>query len=1846
MCGIVCFFGRAENSLTRILTGMSAIIYRAPDSTGVGMLGDDRSPMVAVKALGALPRLVDVLVEQEFRSNPAGEILRRLFPRELETAATFAEWRRRIFVFEGLPLEGLNADREGTRSRITFRDVVNGSAAPVEPGFAGRPGRLPGWPIKGRRDLAALVETLLRDFDLSTQVCKALIGRALEAEHRRVASEASPSLPPLSEILATFDVLFERVVWEHVLNGGSTRRPPVRLLQGQAYKVLWRLLSRITVQLPPDCDNGAVRCLFRFLDGAVMSRIPGTPELGGRIQTLLSRRWPSAPPAERLSWQELYWAEKTLNVYGRAAAAVFAFACEEDPGLEAGGAGESVAIRPAVEAGRIAGEIVTCLSSPVIAHGRWALQSPITLENAHPFFDSKKQRAVVLNGQFDGTVEARLLHYLTNLGLSRRSSNSTEYLPLLWEHYFEVLSREKAHCEAMRRQIEAGLEDLDLGSQSFDYRMFKRVHDKSTAELDEMAFREAVGRMVASGGQLAAAAVSVVTPHRLYVASHDRPVFVVQRPATGDVMVVSDVNAALGLFPQFLILEKCRELVNLDRRRRELLGPPGAESESVLREMEAAVRRLEEEERKILETFRIRVIPLEGEELVAQIDRTLEGGVSGRKIRVTDFSGNPRPDVEPFELILDPLQTRKDIHGSFYESHLKEIPERIEAALKRYLPDPQAPPLLELRERALRRRFGRRMEGLKRVVLVGMGSSYNVGLMARPLFESLLPGIPVDVVKPIEVEQVPRFVDHEKDLVFLLSGSGTSADIVQFAHELARHQVSMIGVTEKPYADMALIARKSAGVIPILSGEEVTYIALKSTVSMLFAAYLAALWLAHKCAGASEDRISALAGRLEALPDTLRRVLEDRRVEAFSRRVSERSAGCHAAVVLDDLEVSGVGREVAMKLEENSWSATGKALDYHDVSTVALERDPGANFVLVHAAGERRLEDALETMALLHLARVPFCAVAHDPADPEPVKFYSGGSYALLPAVGEDLEPFVDLVFFYRLAYHFGAVHGHVDAGFPRNRAKSVTVSRSRPSRLPGPASERSALDPYAKVCEPVWLEGQEEETEWERRASVPWEGRVYRELRRLAATLCLEDPLCGLVTRTEASPGVLQQLFDATSEGGEVVLVPLDRGATAVARDVASIWSRLTHGTFRVAGSHLRVAADAEDALVIVCSTTVPREEAFPDSLESLGNLVLWVGPHFPGRLELPFSPSLGRWSLLPSWDAATPEALYAVLNQLLIEAWKRHRPQTGRVLEQTFRYGSQVIMNVLNASALRGEIRRAVEENLSFRTALFIGSHGGVGTDWAVRLDRTGSVLAESYVYGDSAHGPIVTVDPEPERKFIRLRSRVEMVALYGPERVRRWEERCLGGDSVDGFLEAADPERSPGLGSPFFSEGRWYLPVLRPDYDPTGDNLIFLDASERRDLPKALDELALFGCRYARVVLVCQEAFRHLPESADLFRYPVGHALWLPPLDVQGSPQPIPDLLLPLAMRMTATAVAACFAEAAAAQAVLPETETLFRESFGPLGTILREAKIRLRDLRHSLVEGLEHLAPLVDRAEGLSWYDVRRIESIEELETLAEEGRLYGAERILESFQEFQAKGYPCYLVRPEREHFKGVAAAIAGYAFSEDYWGLWYEVYGSSWRCLYHGAVETNEGPRGEPRIEVPLLKAGALSGRLYHFYVRYRPWEPAESLEGQVAATAKALGKHASGLDQGSTRYDKIISRFNQAMVAEGLLWADTLLVLVPRAHPLCRPSKDVAGLLADRTRELLGAAGKTGGHVSESMDAVLRALAAIWNRLEPLGEDDEQHWAVLKSAVCRQLGPCRDGTAVTTEGTQGPSIQ
>jgi len=122
MCGIVAYFGGAGNNLTRILTAMSAIIYRAPDSTGVGFLGDDVSPIRVRKSLGSVARLIPVLIDDPAYPNPTAELL-SIFNAE-KGGASAQDLQRRLLDFEGFPPSVFNALLHGRQSCPSFDDLV------------------------------------------------------------------------------------------------------------------------------------------------------------------------------------------------------------------------------------------------------------------------------------------------------------------------------------------------------------------------------------------------------------------------------------------------------------------------------------------------------------------------------------------------------------------------------------------------------------------------------------------------------------------------------------------------------------------------------------------------------------------------------------------------------------------------------------------------------------------------------------------------------------------------------------------------------------------------------------------------------------------------------------------------------------------------------------------------------------------------------------------------------------------------------------------------------------------------------------------------------------------------------------------------------------------------------------------------------------------------------------------------------------------------------------------------------------------------------------------------------------------------------------------------------------------------------------------------------------------------------------------------------------------------------------------------------------------------------------------------------------------------------------------
>ncbi len=1507
MCGIVAYFGGAGNPLTRIVTGMSAIIYRAPDSTGIGLFGDDREPIRMRKALGSVVQLLDALQTDAVYVRPESVMARLMAPRD---GAHELEGRQQaLLAFEGFPIPTADAF-PAAPDFDALVDRESPHPARLVPGTPGKALFQAEHHVRSRKDLSTLIQTLIADYDLSPLAIHTLIRRALAEtiDRRRQSGEVGAAD---ADILTAFDDLFEATrVGARVK---QLRQPAVPGLPKppSARKALWQNLIETVVRVPADYNRDGVCCLFRLLDAALLSRMAGAPTLVEALDHALDTMWLPSQRPQRVDWRTLYAVEKGMNVYGWAGAAALAYLQRDVffPAATGEMARSALMTAESMVPGQTDPHLLRFLATPIIAHGRWAMQSAVTVENAHPFPDARLQRAMALNGQFDSRVEARLRTFLESVaGYRLRSKNSSEYAPLLWGHFYDQLKFEQQRSEVVRLQVENDMTDIALGSQAIDYQVFHRVQGRTPAELDRMAFVAAARQSVKDGGQIAAVGLSQVSPRHLFIASHNRPVFVVRRLENDDFMVVSDINAALGLFPQTLIEATVNALDALEQRRRATtaqLTREGADADA-LRASRSAFADAREQ---LLTPFGVEVHPLDGEEILALIETAMEGGRVCRAVTISDFDGNPLPDLEAFETCLDPVTVRKDVDTSFHETHLREVPERFRYILNVYGPEtPAGGPTVDLRTRTLRRRFGRRLEGLRRLVLVGTGSTFHMAEIVRPFLMQLMPHTAIDVRHPGEIEDPTRHFLPQQDLVLMASWSSTTAEMVQLAQQLAAERILMIGITEKRFADMALAAEKSAGVMPLYSGEEVTIASIKSTLCMLLCLDLLGGWIA-----AQKGRVAQLEpafSYLARLPDRVATINTHADALDFSRQTAAAMTDAAAIVVVTDPEAAGIGREVSLKLEEASWYSVGQHYSYGDI----LEGDPGrwspGRFVLVHATRRSHVATALAVIEKLAGAGIALAVVTSANRHQKRIETLSQGRCLVLPRNDNHSQVYVDIAFYYRLALDLGAACGHGRGEAPRNRTKSPTVTRSRPKEHRSPAAElkRLAAEDSAAEAGPEDFQETTRESAWERVLASSAARRSFTEARRLAGTLYRGDSPAGLNPPDGGAVGELGRLlFDRRSEINGVVMVSLDPSARAVVRDVVAFWRRLMSLPMRELPAGEWPADLPDDMLGMVVATEPLTDFEGWKQPFAAGAKVVWLGTAFPAELQAIIAS--GGCFVLPRVDRRDAAGqLYTYLHQLFLHAWRDYQPKKASVVQRHASGAAAAIRRVLNDEPLLAGLQRVAAANRRYQTGFFISPFAVSGRTWEMHFDRTGGLTLVHHPPGHTGHGPIVTIDGVVDQKYVAMERREDMITRYGEPEVARWEVEFLAGDTVDSFLAHPPDGPLPRPRAPFYSVNRWYLPVLQPGYDARRDNLIVLDMTAARSLPFMLDELSLVGSRAPRLVIITQEARIKEVGAKTLFSFPISDLLILP--SRQG--MPIADLHLPLVLNAVGAALAAVWTE----------------------------------------------------------------------------------------------------------------------------------------------------------------------------------------------------------------------------------------------------------------------------------------------------------------------------------------------
>ena len=323
--------------------------------------------------------------------------------------------------------------------------------------------------------------------------------------------------------------------------------------------------------------------------------------------------------------------------------------------------------------------------------------------------------------------------------------------------------------------------------------------------------------------------------------------------------------------------------------------------------------------------------------------------------------------------------------------------------------------------------YSQQLKDIKRLILIGCGTSWHAGLVAEYLFEDF-------ARLPVEVEYASEFryrnpVLFSDDLVMAISQSGETADTLAAMDLAKRKSATVFGVCNVVGSSIPRISDAGAYTH---AGPEIGVASTKAFTSQVTVLTLLALGIAKARKTMNDKQIASIMQELEAIPDKIEKalLLNDSIIEL-------------AALYKDSRNFLYLGRgynfpvalEGALKLKEISYiHAEGyPAAEMKHGPIALIDADMP---VVVIATNSEHYEKVVSNIQEVKARKGKVIAVV------------SEGNKALdnlvdhvieVPETIEALSPLVNTIPLQLLSYHIAVMRGcNVDQ--PRNLAKSVTV--------------------------------------------------------------------------------------------------------------------------------------------------------------------------------------------------------------------------------------------------------------------------------------------------------------------------------------------------------------------------------------------------------------------------------------------------------------------------------------------------------------------------------------------------------------------------------------------------------------------------------------------------------------------------------------------------------------------------------------------------------------------------------------------------------------------------------------
>lgn len=388
-------------------------------------------------------------------------------------------------------------------------------------------------------------------------------------------------------------------------------------------------------------------------------------------------------------------------------------------------------------------------------------------------------------------------------------------------------------------------------------------------------------------------------------------------------------------------------------------------------------------------------------------------------VTLSDMSSEMlEPTVETLEMDLEAVQKKGYDHFLLKEIH--EQPDTVRATLLgRINPAEKSARLGGINMSA------DELRDVRHVVIVGCGTAYYAGTLAKYYLEQLLG----DVTVTVEIASEFRYRSGaiaDSTVALIVSQSGETADTLACLTELKRRGVRCLGVVN---AVGSTIAREVDGGVYVHVGAEVSVASTKAFTSQVVAMLLFGLTMADARGVALETR-AKLIDELDLLPREIERVLEvhEAEVKALAKQYAKYD---HALFVGRDT-LYPIALEGALKLKEVSYAhAEGYAAGELKHGPIALIDD---RFFEVFYLLDNWLYEKSQSNLIEMNARG-----AHAIAITNSTRKVEAEAVIRVSSKLDQLTPLLFNIISQLLAYYIAVARG-TDVDQPRNLAKSVTV--------------------------------------------------------------------------------------------------------------------------------------------------------------------------------------------------------------------------------------------------------------------------------------------------------------------------------------------------------------------------------------------------------------------------------------------------------------------------------------------------------------------------------------------------------------------------------------------------------------------------------------------------------------------------------------------------------------------------------------------------------------------------------------------------------------------------------------